>query len=173
MKLLRLPIALFLLLISAAASVAAEGEYQIKAAMLYNFAKFVDWPVNTFGSDSRITFCLVGKSPLNGPIQPMQGKSVKGRTVLIRQIVRPDEVGGCQILFIPRSEHARVSTYLQLSSRYSILTVSDLEKFTVSGGMIGFYEEDNKIRFEINLEAAQKRHLQISSYLLNLARRVR
>jgi hypothetical protein len=173
MKLLRLPIALFLLLISAAVSVAAEGEYQIKAAMLYNFAKFVEWPVESLVSDSRITFCLVGKSPLNGPIQTMQGKSVKGRTVSIRQLARPDEVDGCQILFIPRSEHARVSAYLQQSSHYSILTVSDLEKFTASGGMIGFYEEGNKIRFEIKLEAAQKRRLQISSYLLNLARMVR
>ena len=170
---LRLLIILFLLLVPATASVATEGEYQVKAAMLYNFAKFVDWPADSFATENRITFCLVGKSPLNGPIQSMQGKSVKGRAMVIRPVVRPDEVDGCQILFIPQSERTHASAYLQQSSHYSILTVSDLEKFTVSGGMIGFYEEDDKIRFEINLEAAQKRRLQISSYLLNLTRRGR
>ena len=66
-----------------------------------------------------------------------------------------------------------MSAFLQQANHHNILTVSDLERFAASGGMIGFYEEDNKVRFEINLDAAQKRHLQISSHLLNLARRVR
>lgn len=166
-------IAFLFLLVPAAAAVAAEGEYQVKAAMLYNFAKFVEWPADSFGGDNRITFCIAGKSPLNGPIQQIQGKQVKGRTVSIRQVGRPDDVGGCQLLFIPQSEHARLSTYLQQAGQHSVLTVSDLERFTASGGMIGFYEDDNKVRFEINQEAAQKRRLQISSQLLNLARRAR
>lgn len=170
---LRQFIVLLLLLAIASTSGAAEGEYQVKAAMLYNFAKFVEWPVDSYGSDNRITFCIAGKSPLNGPIQQMQGKQVKGRTVSIRQGVLPDDVAGCQMLFIPQSDHAHMPAYLQQTGHYSILTVSDLEQFTSSGGMIGFYEEDNKIRFEINQEAVQKRRLHISSYLLNLARRGR
>jgi hypothetical protein len=171
------PLCLFIILLvlmaPGAVSVAAEGEYQVKAAMLYNFAKFVEWPADSFGSDNRIAFCIAGKSPLNGAIQQMQGKQVKGRTVSIRQIARPDDIAGCQLLFIPLSEQSRMSAYLQQAGRHSMLTVSDVDRFVASGGMIEFYEEDNKVRFEINPEATQKRRLQISSHLLNLARRVR
>jgi hypothetical protein len=173
MRLLRLLITLLVLPASVAISFAAEGEYQVKAAMLYNFAKFVEWPADSFGSDSIIAFCIAGRSPLNSTIQQMQGKQVKGRTVSIRQVARPDDVSGCQLLFIPLSEQARMSAFLQQASRHSMLTVSDLDRFATSGGIIGFYEEDNKVRFEINPETAQKRRLQISSHLLNLARRVR
>jgi len=162
-----------ILLMPAAAAVAGEGEYQVKAAMLYNFAKFVEWPADALGTDSRITFCIAGKSPLNGPIQRMQGKLVKGRTVSVRQISRPEDIAGCQMLFIPQTEQAHLPAWLQHAGHQSILTVSDLEQFAVSGGMIGFYEEEAKIRFEINLENAQKRRLQISSQLLNLSRRAR
>lgn len=173
MKLYCLHITLFVLIISAGSSIAAEDEYKVKAAMLYNFAKFVEWPGDSFGSDNRINFCVVGKSELNAPLMLMQGKTLKGKSVYVRQINRPNDVGGCQILFIPESENARMSAYLQQSSHHKILTVSDLEQFAESGGMIGFTEEESKIRFEINLETAHKRGIQISSQLLNLARRTR
>ena len=173
MRLLHLFIALLVLLGPAATSIAGESEYQVKAAMLYNFAKFVEWPADSFAGDKHITFCIAGKSQLNGTIQQIQGKTVKGRTVSIRQIGSSNVLAGCQMLFIPQSEYAHLSVYLQQAQHYSILTVSDLEEFVSSGGMIGFYDDDGAVRFEINLEAAQKRHLQISSYLLNLARRVR
>lgn len=171
MRLLSLFIALFFL--PAAAAVAGEGEYQVKAAMLFNFAKFVEWPVDAFGADSRIMFCIAGKSPLSSQIQQVQGKQVKGRTVSVRPVSRPEDVSGCQMLFISHSENAHLSAWLQQAGHQSILTVSDLEQFASSGGMIGFYEEESRIRFEINAENAQKRRLQISSQLLNLARRVR
>ena len=164
---------MFIVFISAGLSIAAESEYKVKAAMLYNFAKFVEWPGDSFGNDSRIIYCIAGKSPLNAPMLQMQGKLVKGLTVFVRQIARSNDVTGCQILFIPESESARLSAYLQQSSHHKILTVSDLEQFAESGGMIGFSEYENKIRFEINLETAHKRGLQISSHLLNLARRIR
>jgi len=173
MRLLHLHITLAILLLFVKISVAGEGENQVMAAMLYNFAKFVEWPADSFSSDSGITFCIAGKSPLNNPLQQMQGKPVKGRTVSVRQIARPDDVAGCQILFISLSEHGRLPVYLRQTNHRSILTVSDLERFTAYGGMIGFYEEDNRIRFEINPEAVQKSRLQISSHLLNLARRSR
>jgi len=165
--------AALVMLLHAAAVFAGEGEYQIKAAMLFNFAKFVEWPADAIGSDNRMVFCIAGKSPLTASIQPMQGKQVKGRTVSIRPITRPDETASCQILFISTSEQSHLSAYLQSAGRYSILTVSDAERFASTGGMIGFYEDDGRVRFEINPEAAQKRRLQISSHLLNLARRVK
>jgi hypothetical protein len=173
MTLIRQFIVLLLLLTSAAIAAAAEGEYQVKAAMLYNFAKFVDWPLDSFGSEGRTTFCIAGKSPLSGIILQMQGKQAKGRTVAIRQIANPEEVTDCQILFIPHSENARIAAYLQQAARHSTLTVSDQERFATIGGMIGFYEDDSRVRFEINQENALKRHIQISSHLLGLARRVR
>ena len=173
MKLSSLCISLFVIIISAGLAVAAEGEYKVKAAMLYNFAKFVEWPGDSFGSDSRIVYCIAGKSPLNDQMMQMQGKSVKGMTVFVRQIVKPNDMAGCQTLFISHSESARLSAYLKESSHHKILTVSDLEHFAESGGMIGFIEYENKIRFEINQETVSKQGIQISSHLLNLARRIR
>jgi len=173
MRAISLFIALLTLLVTARNSAAGEGEYQIKAAMLYNFAKFVEWPADSFDSDRRITFCIAGTSPLDGPIQQMQAKPVKARTVSIRQVTHSSNLAGCQMLFIPHSEYPRLSLYLQQAKPYPVVTVSDLDRFIESGGIIGFHEEGSKIRFEINLDAAQKQRLKISSYLLNLARRVR
>jgi hypothetical protein len=172
MKLLTLYTTLFVLSLFAGFSVAAEDENMIKAAMLYNFAKFVEWPEDSLVTDNRIVFCIAGKSGLNAPLQQLQGKPLKSKTISVRQIARPLDVIGCQILFISHSESARLSSYLQQSNRHNILTVSDMEQFAESGGMIGFTEVDNRIRFEINPETAHKQRIQISSYLLNLARRV-
>lgn len=172
MKLCSLCIALFFIVASAGHSAAAEAEHRVKAAMLYNFAKFVDWPAASSGSDTQIIFCIAGKSRLNAPLLDMQGKQIKGRSLVVREIDRPGEVSECQVLFISASEKSRASSYLQQSANYAILTVSELEKFVDSGGMIGFIEEDNKIRFEINLDVAKKQGLKISSHLLNLGKRV-
>ncbi len=173
MKLRTLYMALFFIIVSAELAVAAEDEYKVKAAMVYNFAKFVEWPVNSFGSDNRITYCIAGKSPLTGVMMKLQGKVVKERTVVIRNIESPADVLGCQLLFIAQSEKARLSSYLQQSNNHNILTVSDLELFAESGGMIGLTEVEKKIRFEINQETAQKQGLKISSHLLNLSRKTR
>jgi hypothetical protein len=171
-KLHSLFITLFFVLISAALAGAAVDEYKVKAAMLFNFAKFVDWPAGSFTSDNRFTYCIAGKSPLSSTMQQMQGKSIKERSVVVRHIDRPAEVSGCQVLFIAQSEGSRLSTYLLEASHNSSVTVSDVEQFVESGGIIGFTEEDNKIRFEINQETARKRGIKISSHLLGLARRV-
>ncbi len=165
-------ITLFFVLISAALADAAVDEYKVKAAMIFNFAKFVDWPVGSFGSDNRFTYCIAGKSPLSATMQQMQGKLIKERSVLVRHIDRPAEVSGCQVLFIAQSEGSHLSSYFLEASRSSSVTISDVEQFVDSGGIIGFTEEDNKIRFEINQETARKRGIKISSHLLGLARRV-
>ena len=173
MKLRSLCMALFFILVSAELAVTAEDEYKVKAAMLYNFAKFVEWPAHSFGGDSRITYCIAGKSPLVDTMLHLQGKLMKERTVFVRHIENPKEISGCQVLFITQSERARVLFYLEESAHHNILTVSDLELFTESGGMIAFSEDEHKIRFHINQEAAQKRGIKISSHLLNLSRKVR
>ena len=172
MKFCNLCMTVCFILVSAVPSGAAEGEYKVKAAMLYNFAKFVEWPATSFGSDSRIMYCIAGKSRLLETMLDLQGKLIKGRSVFVREIDRPADVSGCQVLFIAQPERARVSSYLQQTSNHPILTVSDLEQFAEAGGMIGFSENDNKIRFDINQEAARKQGLKISSHLLNLGRRV-
>lgn len=154
-------------------AVAAEDEYKVKAAMVYNFAKFVEWPSNSFSGDNRITYCIAGKSSLINNMLHLQGKVVKERTVFVRQVESPTDVSGCQLLFITQSERAHLSSYLLQSNHHNILTVSDLELFAESGGMIGFTEVEHKIRFEINQETAQKQGLKISSHLLNLSRKTR
>jgi hypothetical protein len=149
---------------------AVEAEYQVKAAMLFNFAKFVEWPAGTLSSDNKLHLCVAGRSGMIEALQQLQGKLIKGRTFTVRQINRPEESSGCNILYIPQSESGRSALYLQQAGTLSILTVSSLQQFASAGGMIGFYDEEGKVRFEINPEAAKKGKLQISSHLLKLAR---
>jgi hypothetical protein len=173
MKLLFVCIAIIASLIPPCTAFPAEGEYQVKAAMLYNFAKFIEWPPATLGSDNKLLLCVAGKSGILEAAQQLHDKQVKGRTLNVRQITRPEEISDCHIVFIPQTEKARLSNYLLLASHLSVLTVSDMEQFAASGGMIGFYDHERKVRFEINPDAAQKGKILISSHLLKLARIVR
>lgn len=164
---------IMLLLAGADLAGAGESEHKVKAAMIYNFAKFVEWPPETLPGTDKLLICVTGKNSLGQELQQLQGKPVKGRAVAVRMITKPEEAAGCQILFLAGSERDRLTAYQQQAGRHGVLTVSDMEAFAAAGGMIGFYEEDGKVRFEVNPAAAQKARLQVSSHLLRLARIVR
>ena len=150
------------------------GEYQVKAAMLYNVAKFVDWPNEIPDSDQApFMVCIIGRNPFGAALDLLKGKPVKGRKLMFSQLSRTEEVGSCQVLFISSSERRNLAAILGEANRRAVLTVSDSDRFAANGGMIGFVEADGKIRLEVNLEAAQKANLRVSSQLLKLARIVR
>ena len=150
---------------------AKPSEYGVKAAFLYNFAKFVDWPVDAFKDDqSPICLSVLGDDPFGPALDSIRDKTVRGRPLIVRRCKSLEQVAGSHIVFISLSEKGKLRPILNGLKRSSTLTVSEAERFGQQGGMINFITVDNKIQFEINPEAAQRVKLKISSQLLKLAR---
>jgi hypothetical protein len=160
--------------VSAAAARAGDllpGEYQVKAAFLFNFAKFVEWPSEAFPApDTPFGLCILGDEPPDADIEfVLKGKKVGPREIHYRRLRTSQELGGCHLLFV-----GEAATYqLDAVPRDSILTVGEAAVFIRRGGVIRFLMEDGRVRFEINPDAALKSRLKISSKLLKLARIVR
>ena len=161
-----------------APSVSAESrmpsEYQVKAAFLYNFAKFVEWPDTAFTSKSApLNICILGKNPFNASLDDIRDKTVSRRPLSIRMNPGIEKLDQCHILFISASEKNQLSYIIQRLNNASVLTVADMEGFTSAGGMINLVMQDNKVSFDINLKSARLAGLNISSRLLKLANTVR
>jgi len=150
----------------------AEGrEYEFKAAYVYNFIKFVDWPAQRLpASSSTINVCVVGKEAYRAALETINGKSVKGKTITVTSYNGPQDVSRCHILFVGDSETTHLSSLLEGVRPAGVLTVGDSSSFAKEGGVIRFRNENNKIRFDINPRAAEESGLTISSQLLKLAR---
>jgi hypothetical protein len=154
---------------------APVGEYQVKAAFLYNFAKFVEWPAEAFaGPNDPIAICVLGKDPFGHSLDDLvAGRKVEGRSFVVRQISDVRLAAACQILYIAPSENKHLPSLLNEIDTRPVLPVGEAD---VSGGrglVINFILENGKVRFEINVDAAEQRKLQISSKLLSLARIVK
>ena len=149
----------------------SPSEYQIKAAFLYNFAKFVEWPTRAFaGPTSPITIGVLGENVFHDDLEKtIHGKVINGHPLQFKEFHSVTEATNCQILFISPSEKSHLSKILDGLRGASVLTVSQMDHFTEDGGMINFIIEDNRVHFQINNEAAKKAGLTISSKLLSLA----
>lgn len=150
-------------------------EYQVKAAFLYNFAKFVKWPANTFAAPTDpMIICVLGNTVLARALQDtVAGKLVDGRHIAVRPISFTKPNGVCHILFVGASEQQRTPAILTAWKNGGVLTIGEHEGFARQGGVINFTVEDNKVHFEINPGAAVAQRLEISSKLLSLARLVK
>ena len=152
-----------------------SDEYAVKWAFVYNFGKFVEWPSETDGSGSEsFRICVLGEDPFRDERRRgTDGRMIKGAAVSVLHLREAQEARGCQILFVSTSERRALPEILDAVRDASILTVSDMENFAESGGMIRLTVEQGKVGFEINSEAAERARLRISSRLLGLARIVR
>ena len=149
-------------------------EYQIKAAFLYNFLKFVDWPSEVLPESSDvITVCVFGDDPFGEALESIKDKLVKGRRLTIRRLGPVKDLESCHVLFIGASEEARLPQVVQSLRGASVLTIGEIEGFAESGGIINFVVKKNKVHFEINLNNAERARLKLSSQLLSVARVVR
>lgn len=150
------------------------NEYQVKAAFLYNFAKFVEWSPDAFSSSNMTLIVgVLGDDPFGSALdQIISGKSINGRQLTIKRLKWGQNLKDCQILFICASEQKRLSQILGSLKGTSVLTVSELNNFCQQGGMISFILEENKVRFVINTDVAEQARLRISSKLLTLAKAV-
>jgi YfiR/HmsC-like len=149
-------------------------EYRLKAAFLFHFTQLIDWPPGAFGSDSDpVTLCTVGEDPFHGDLDAaVEGKSMGARPLRVRHFKQPADIQGCQLLFVGNRDSARTSALLLGLKDSPVLTVGETDDFVKEGGMIGFFIENDKIRFDINLQSAEHAKLRISSRLLLLARKV-
>jgi len=153
----------------------SPSEYQVKAAFLYNFAKFVEWPPDLFNDPRRpLVLCVAGEDPFGDFLDGIvQGKTANGHPLAIRRLQREGEARSCHILFISSSERNRVRPVLKSLNGASVLTVGETDGFAQQGGMINLTLEDNRVHFEINVDAAEHAGLKISSKLLSLAKIIR
>lgn len=145
----------------------AQSEYQVKAAIIYNIARFVDWPPP---GRPNVSLCILGGDPFGSGIDVLAGRPVGQATLQIRRIARPDEARGCQLVFIGGSEASRLRTTLAALPQGQVLTVADTPGFAETGVAVNLYLEEGRVRFEVNIDAAQRSGLTISSQLLKLAR---
>jgi len=152
----------------------SASEYEVKAAFLYNFTKFVEWPGTAFANKiAPMIICIFGKDPFGTALDPIESMSTQGRKLLIKRCTNLDQLRSCHVVFIAQSERDRLGMILAYLGDVKALTISDMEAFVEAGGMINLFEADNKIRFAVNIESASKAGLRISSQLLALAKIVK
>lgn len=160
-----------LLFCTPAFSMAEElaSEYQVKAAFLYNFSRFTSWPEEAATGAAGFHICLAGSDPFGGALESLTGKMVRNRPLVIHRAGTATLTEDCQMVFVSNSEAGRIDELLAGLRHKPVLTVSDADDFTRQGGIIQLRLVDRKIRFEINVDAAERAGLNISSKLLSLA----
>ena len=148
-------------------------EYRLKAAFLFHFAQFVDWPADASGNaDTPFVICVMGEDPFHGDLeQSVRGKLIATRAVQVRHIKQLQDGQVCHVVFVGKDE-SNIPTRISALRHAPILTVGESEDFLRQGGIIRMFVEDRKIRFDINQRAAETANLKISSRLLLLARAV-
>lgn len=154
---------------------AKPGEYQVKAAYLYNFGRFIAWPAKGAAESSNsFAICVLGEDPFGLALNAtLADETIGGKSVVARRIPDPADAVNCRILFISSSEAGRLKQILSVLKDASVLTVSDLPQFSRTGGMVQFTMEGSRVRFEVNLAPAERAGLILSSELLKVAVNVR
>jgi hypothetical protein len=148
------------------------SEYEVKAAFLFNFGKFVRWPADA-ARDSTFNICVLGRDPFGRKLDTVtQGERVDGKSFTVSRISSPAEATACRIVFISASEERHLASILQSLSKHPILTVSDISGFASHGGMIEFIVDGDRVRFDVNMTASQSADLKLSSELLRVAAHV-
>jgi hypothetical protein len=150
-------------------------EYQVKAAFIYNFAKFVEWPPQAFKNPTDpIVICVLGQNPFGSALeQAVSGKEVEGKKFEVRQLSDEQQIAGCQILFVSSSERKRLHEIFGEIKASGVLTVGETDTFASEGGVINFKIDGGKVRLQVNVDAAEHSKLRISSKLLSLAQIVK
>ena len=148
-------------------------EYRVKAAFLYHFAQLVEWPEPPQETETNLLLCTLGDDPFQGELEStVAGKQVGTKILRIRHLNDAQATRGCNLVFIGKSEDKHLPAILASLRNTPVLTIGEADNFLGSGGMIRFCLDGNKVRFEINREAAESAKLRISAKLLLLAKNI-
>jgi len=169
----------------------SSQEYKVKAAFLYNFIKFVDWPNEKMGEPNQpIVLGIIGKDPFGNAFEPVKDKQIKDRKVVVKRLKSVaelkklgqsaeeelarliDAAKKCRLVFVCSSEQEYLNDIIDPLKEHPILTVGDAKDFLHAGGIVNFVMIDNKVRFEISDAAAKRARLKLRSQLLRLAAKV-
>lgn len=159
----------WLLAWSACSIAQPDTEPQLEAAYLVNFMKYIEWPAN---NRSTATICLFGRDTLGAQLSNYEGRTVGGRELHTRRVNSPDDMDGCQVLFIPDVEEARIGVILRWIRGAAVVAVSDSDGFARAGGSIELVRGNGSMQFIVNLDALARSGLRASSQMLRLALRV-
>jgi hypothetical protein len=147
---------------------AAMDEYQAKAAFLYSLLKFVQWP----SADGPLMVAVLGDDPFGSRLdEVMKGRSANGREILLKRVRPSDDVSRYHVVFVSASEGPRVADILKRAQRGPVLTVGDTPTFVEDGGMVRFFVDGERMRFQIGAAAVEQARLKVSAQLLSLAAR--
>ena len=154
--------------VSGSLHAASASEYEVKAAFIYNFTRFVKWPQAR--ASGPLEICVMGKDPFGRAIdEAVAGKQVDGRDVTVTRLEAIEKAKACEVLFIAASEERELERILEAVADAPVLTVGDFNDFAERGGMINLTKQGNHIRFQINVDALERARLRASSQLLRLA----
>ncbi len=144
------------------------SEYQLKAAFLFNFLQFVDWPTSAFDSlNQSIAICILGPDPFGAELDAViAGERINGRPIEVRRLVDVGPAANCHLLFVNVQSRQGLRRALEQLRGHPVLTVSDVTAFSGEGGMIEFVRQEDRIRLRVNLRAASEARLRLSSKLL-------
>jgi hypothetical protein len=149
----------------------SANEYQVKAAFILNFARFIEWPSDALREGDALVIGVIGDDPFGNSIDQIVSRGrANGRRLSVRRMKWGDNLRSCQVLFISSSERKHVREIIEGLRGSSVLTIGDISEFNRSGGMIKFFIQDNKVLFEINAAAASQARLKVSSKLMALSK---
>jgi hypothetical protein len=147
------------------------SEYEVKLGFIYNFIRFATWPADTFDSASdTLTLCLASDNAASNVIYKLHGKSVKDRKLKVIAYQDDASLRQSHVLFFATQDRVLIQKVLDQTKGRSILTVGEIDGFIRMGGIINFFKEHNRLRFQVNIDAARRNALKISSQLLGSAK---
>ena len=152
--------------------ISAPPEYQVKAAFVYNFIRFVEWPLRGQGgsaAEDTVRLCVLGDPPDKAAFAALDGQEIAGKRLFLAFLQEPGEIRDCQVLFLPSTVSNKLPEVLEVLQGQPVLTIGDTEGYAGRGVMINLYLDNKRVRFEINAETSGAAGLRISAKLLNLA----
>ncbi|HEX7087775.1 MAG TPA: YfiR family protein [Vicinamibacterales bacterium] len=160
--------------LSSPSSAQPTEEYEQKAAVVCRFPEFTEWPADALDSQPTIDLCVASSNPFGDALERMLAdKTLPGRTFRVREVGTPDDLAGCRLLFVPAGSGPRGYALLTRARRAPVLTVGEVDGFLDKGGLVNLRLVDGRVRFDVDVGAAQRVGIRFSSQLLRLALVVR